>query len=55
MILKPTNAHKCMKVCYTHRIPPTYFGSSGGHPQGGALQIMDTTKNYRSIRTNAQI
>ena len=23
MISEPTNAHKCMKVCYTHRVPTT--------------------------------
>jgi len=25
MISKPTNAHKCMKLHYTHRIPPHMF------------------------------
>ena len=24
MISKPTNAHKCMRVYYTHHIPPTH-------------------------------
>ena len=29
----------CIKVCYTHHIPPTCFGHSCGHLQGGALKV----------------
>jgi hypothetical protein len=45
-----------MKVYYTYCINPTCFGHSYGHLQGGggALQRMDTSKYYSSIRTNAQ-
>ena len=51
MISKPRNAHDCMKVFYTHRIPPTCFGHSCGHLQGGVLQRIDTStlKYYRSF------
>jgi len=42
MISKPTYAHKCMGVYYTHRTPPTCFAHSCGHLQGGALQRIDT-------------
>jgi hypothetical protein len=38
MILKPIYAHKCMKVYYTHCIPPTCFGHPCGHLQGGASE-----------------
>ena len=34
MILKPTNARKCMEVYYTRCIPPTCFGHSCGYLQG---------------------
>jgi hypothetical protein len=33
-------------VYITHRIPPTCFGHSRGHLQGGALQRIDTSKYY---------
>jgi hypothetical protein len=48
-IKKTTNAHKCMKVYFTHRIPPTCFGQSCGHLEGSALRRIDTRKYYRSI------
>jgi hypothetical protein len=48
-ILKPTNAHKCMKVYCTHCMPPTCFGHSCGHLQGDALQRIHTSKGYRSL------
>jgi hypothetical protein len=49
MISKLTNAHKCMKVYYTHPIRPTGFGHSCGHFQGAALQRIDASKHYRSF------
>jgi hypothetical protein len=49
MIAKPRNARKCMKVYYKHIIPPTCFGHSCGHPEGGALQRMDTSRYYKSL------
>jgi hypothetical protein len=45
-ISKPTNARKCIKVYYTHHTPPTCFGHSCGHPQGGALQRIAASKYY---------
>ena len=47
---KPKNAHKCMRVYYTYRIPSTCFGHSYGRLQGGALQKIDTSKYYGSFR-----
>jgi hypothetical protein len=44
---KPTNAHKFMKVYYTHCIPTTCFGLSSGHVQEGALLRIHTSKDYR--------
>jgi len=44
-----TNVHMCMGVCYTHRITPTCFGYSYGHPQGGELQRIDTLKYHKSF------
>jgi hypothetical protein len=35
-----------MEVFYTHPIPPTCFGHSGGHLQGDALQRIHTPKYY---------
>jgi len=52
MISKTTNTHKCMRVYYKHRIPPTFFGHSCGHPQGGALKWTDTSKYHRSFLTS---
>ena len=49
MISKPTNAHTCLEVYYTHRMIPTRFGYSYGHPQGGELQSIDTSKYHRSF------
>jgi len=49
MISKPTDARDCMKVYYTHRIPPTCFGHSSGRLQRGVLQRIDTLKYYRSF------
>jgi hypothetical protein len=37
-----------MKVYYTHCIPPTCFGHSCVHLQGGALQKIYISKYYRS-------
>jgi len=31
MVSTPTNRHKCLKVYYTHPVPPTCFGRSCGH------------------------
>jgi len=55
MISKPTNAHKCMTVYYTHRIAATCFGHSCDQLQGGALQRIDTSRCYRRFWENAQI
>jgi hypothetical protein len=33
----PTDAHKCVKVYYTHHIPSTCFSPSGGQLQRGVL------------------
>jgi hypothetical protein len=30
-------------------ITPTYFGHACGHPQGGALQRIDTLRHYKSL------
>jgi len=49
MAAKPTNALKCVKVYDKRSIPPTCFGHSRGHPQGSALQTMDTSRMYRSL------
>ena len=49
LISKPTSARQSMNVYYTHCIPPTCFGHSCGHLQGGALQRIDTSKYYRSF------
>ena len=46
MISKPSNAHNCMKVHYTHCIRPMSFGRSHGHLQGSALQKIATSKYY---------
>jgi len=40
----PADARKCMRVYHTHRIPPTCFGHSCGHLQGGALHRIETWK-----------
>jgi hypothetical protein len=34
----------CFKLYFTHYIPPTCFGHSCGHSQGGALQRMDNLR-----------
>jgi len=37
-------------ILYDKRsIPPTCFGHSCGHLQGGALQTMDTSRYYKSL------
>ena len=45
--IKTKNAHKNIKVYYIHRIPPTCFGQSCGHLQGGALQSIHKSKYCR--------
>ena len=49
IISKPTDACKCTKVHCTQCIPPTCFGHSYDHLQGGALQRTDASKYYRSF------
>ena len=44
-----TNEYTCVKVCYTHRIPPTYFGHPRGHLQRHILQRTDTSIYSRSF------
>ena len=39
MISKPTSACKCVEVYYKHSKPPTCFGHSCDHLQGGAFII----------------
>jgi len=51
---KPRSAHTCIKI-YMHIMPPTCFGQSCGHPQGDALQRMDTSKYCKSFWTSAQV
>jgi len=45
-----------MNVYYTHCIPPTCFGHSCGHLQGGALQRTDrhieTLQKFLNLRTD---
>jgi hypothetical protein len=41
-----------MKVHYTHCIPPTCFGHSCGHLQGGALQRLRTSKYNKFLVTH---
>jgi len=55
MKLKPTNAHKCATVFYTHRIPATCFSHSFVRHQGCALQRMGTSKCYRRFCVIAQL
>ena len=40
---------------YKPIIPPTCFGHSWGHPQGGALQRIDVSRCYESLWTRAQM
>ena len=45
MVTKPRNVYKCVRVpyivlYYIHNIPPTCFGQTCGHPQGGAVKRM---------------
>jgi len=50
--------HKCTwmyQVYYKHSIPPVCFGHSCGLPVGGELHRMDTSRYYKSSRTNAQM
>jgi hypothetical protein len=49
------NARKCIKVYYTHSIPPTCFGHSCGHLHGDALQTISTSKYYRSTTSKHYI
>ena len=37
--IKTNNGHNCMKVYYTHCIPPTRLGHSCGHLQGDVVSI----------------
>lgn len=43
MVPKKTNARKCIKAYYKHRVSPTCFGNSSGHRQGDALQMLHTS------------
>jgi len=54
MVLKPTNADKCIKVPYIIVYLLPCFGHSHGHPRGGTLQRMDISIYYRSLWTNAR-
>jgi len=49
MVMKPTNAHKCIKVSSKDNMPATCFSHTCGHPQGGALQRMDILRYYKSL------
>jgi len=42
---------KCVKLFYTHRVPPTSYGHSCGLPQGGRVQMLDKWKYYRLFET----
>jgi len=44
-----------MIVFYKHIVAPTCFGQSCCHPQGGALQRMDTSRYYKSLWTKARM
>jgi hypothetical protein len=55
MRTNPTKARKCMKIYYRYCVPPTCFGHSCDHLQGGSLQGIETSKYYARIRTNSQI
>ena len=46
---KPVNLYECVKLYFTHLIPPTCFDHSCGHLQGGALQRIGTSKCYRCL------
>jgi len=50
MISKPTNAHKCMTVHYTHRVLPKCFSQSCGSLQRGAMGFRMAIYYTRTVR-----
>jgi len=48
-VTKLTNALKCMKVYYTHCIPPTFFATHVAILVVGILQWIDTSEVYEHV------